>query len=67
MARGVIKKWVQERGFGFIRPENGGEDIFFHFSALREGDQIREGALVIYETGTDKKTGKTKALNVNLS
>jgi len=41
-------------------------DIFFHVSALREGDEIVEGKAVEYQIGVDKKTGKTKAKTVDL-
>ncbi len=48
MPVGSIKRIVSNRGFGFIVPESGGEDVFFHFStlegvnfeALGEGDQV---------------------------
>ena len=66
MLKGKIKKWSEERGFGFIKPDGGGEDVFFHVTALRDGDDIREGASVTYEMGPDKKTGKTKAISVDL-
>lgn len=67
MPTGTIKKWIQDKGFGFITPAEGGPDVFFHESALREGDDIVEGATVTYEAGPDKKTGKTKALSVDLA
>jgi CspA family cold shock protein len=66
MPKGEIKMWNEERGFGFIRPEGGGQDVFFHVTALREGDEIAQGAKVVYEAGIDKKTGKTKAISVDL-
>jgi cold shock protein len=67
MPKGTIKKWNEDRGFGFIKTEDGGQDVFFHASALREGDNIREGATVTYEVGSDERTGKTKAISVDLA
>jgi cold shock protein len=66
MPKGEIKLWNEERGFGFIRPEGGGQDVFFHVTALREGDEMAQGAKVVYEEDIDKKTGKTKAISVDL-
>ena len=42
-------------------------DIFFHVSALQEGDEITEGKAVSFETGPDLKTGKIKAISVDLT
>jgi cold shock protein len=55
------------RGFGFIKPDDGGIDVFFHISALREGDEIIQGKAVQFETGVDPKSGKTKAVSVDLT
>jgi CspA family cold shock protein len=56
----------EEKGFGFIKPDDGGDDIFFHVTALREGDEITQGKAVVFETGPDPKSGKTKAISVDL-
>jgi CspA family cold shock protein len=66
MPVGKIKLWNDDCGYGFIKPDAGGNDLFFHVSALREGDEIVEGAAVTYEMGNDEKTGKAKATSVDL-
>jgi len=67
MPTGKVKMFNEQRGFGFIRPDDGGADIFFHVSALRDGDEISEGKAVNFETGPDSKTGKIKAISVDLA
>jgi cold shock protein len=66
MPTGKIKMFNEGKGFGFIIPDNGGDDIFFHVSALRDGDEISQGKPVSFEMGVDKKSGKTKAVSVDL-
>jgi cold shock CspA family protein len=44
-----------------------GSDIFFYVSALREGDEITQGKAVSFETGPDPKSGKIKAISVDLA
>jgi CspA family cold shock protein len=67
MPTGKIKMFNQDRGFGFIKPDDGGGDVFFHVSALQEGDEIVSGKAVIFEIGSDQKTGKSKAVSVDLA
>lgn len=64
MATGTVKFFNQDKGFGFITPENGGADVFVHVSALQGSVSLRDGQQVSYELGQDRKTGKSKAENV---
>ncbi|WP_426442033.1 cold-shock protein [Bradyrhizobium genosp. P] len=66
MPTGKIKMFNEDKGFGFIKPDDGGGDVFFHISALREGDDIAKDKAVSFEVGVDKKSGKTKAVSVDL-
>ena len=53
MPQGVIKKLVQDRGFGFISGDRG--DVFFHHSTVTDGvfDELQEGQPVEYEMEED--------------
>jgi CspA family cold shock protein len=66
MATGTVKFFNDDKGFGFITPENGGQDVFVHVSALQSGGSLREGDKVSFEVGQDRKTGKSKAENVSV-
>ena len=66
MATGTIKFFNDDKGFGFITPDNGGQDVFVHVSALQGSGSLREGDKVSFEVGQDRKTGKSKAENVSV-
>jgi cold shock protein len=57
MAQGTVKWFSQEKGYGFITPDDGGEDIFVHFSAIEGGGfrSLGEGEKVTYEVGQGQK------------
>lgn len=56
--------WNEERGFGFITPIGGGEDVFVHRSALNEGVTLAVGHAVTYEAIWDERKRKDRAANV---
>jgi len=67
MATGIVKWFNPTKGFGFIQPENGGNDVFVHISALQEAklSTLNEGQRVSYELSTNK--GKTSAVDIKLA
>jgi cold shock CspA family protein len=63
MIKGVLKTWKEDRGFGFISPDDGGKDIFLHISALKGTSRRPVTGDVIYYQSTKDNRGKYKAIN----
>jgi len=61
MLTGVVKHWCEEKGFGFIAPDTGSENIFVHRHALVSSDSLMLGDEVAFETEFDTQKGKWKA------
>ncbi len=53
--RGTVKRWLTGRGYGFIEPDEGGEDIFLHHSELQGVDTVEEGQRVEFDVQTTEK------------
>lgn len=64
---GTVVKYFAEKGFGFIRPEDGGKDVFFHVTRLVEGfpDDLVPMVRVSYDLDYDR-TGKLQATNLRI-
>ncbi|CAK0816139.1 unnamed protein product [Prorocentrum cordatum] len=63
MPKGTVKKFFEDKGFGFITPDDGGDDVFVHRKV--NGDDrtayLEEGDAVRYEVEWDDRKGKYSA------
>ena len=66
MENGTVKFYNDQKGYGFIQPDNGGKDVFVHVTALhRAGIQgLAEGQKVSFDTAEDRRTGKLAVDNI---
>lgn len=64
---GKIIRLISDRGFGFIRAEDGTE-VFFHHTAVQDSifDSMREGGSVEFEMGRDARSNRERAINVRV-
>lgn len=61
--KGTIKKIFYEKGFGFITPDGGAKDVFFHVNDLAEGldfESLKTDDVVTFEMGTSAKGPKAE-------
>ncbi len=63
MTIGTVKWFNPTKGFGFIQPEDGGNDVFVHISAAERAGlhNLTEGQRVSFEVVADRRTGKLAA------
>jgi CspA family cold shock protein len=64
MATGVVKFFNSQKGFGFIQPTDGGQDVFVHISAVERAGMsgLNEGQKLSYDVVSER--GKTAAANL---
>jgi len=60
MIKGTVKFYNDQKGFGFIEPEDGSKDVFVHATALERAGMsgLSEGQKVSFETEVDNRSGK---------
>jgi cold shock protein len=63
MATGTVKWFNSTKGFGFIQPDDGGQDVFVHISAVERAGMrdLAEGQKISFELVRDNKSGKMAA------
>ena len=66
MNKGTVKWFISHKGFGFIQPANGGQDVFVHISAVERAGMgtLNEGQNVSFDIVADRRTGKSAAENL---
>ena len=69
MNTGTVKFYNDQKGFGFIQPDNGGNDVFVHATALERAGMrgLAEGQKVSYDVEADRRSGKESATNLKTS
>ncbi|MBE6447934.1 MAG: cold-shock protein [Alphaproteobacteria bacterium] len=67
MATGTVKWFNNKKGYGFITPDEGEQDVFVHISAVQQAGMrtLREGDKISYELMTER--GKTVAGNLKMA
>jgi cold shock protein len=66
MQTGTVKWFNSQKGFGFIQPDEGGNDVFVHISAVERAGlrSLNEGQKVSFEVVADRRSGKSSADNL---
>ena len=69
MHTGTVKFYNDQKGFGFIQPDNGEKDVFVHATALERAgiNGLREGQKVAFDTQNDPRSGKTAVGTIELA
>ena len=68
MENGTVKFYNDQKGFGFIAPDNGNKDVFVHATALERAGihGLSEGQKLSFDTDIDQRSGKTAVANIQL-
>jgi CspA family cold shock protein len=66
VSMGTVKWFNATKGYGFIQPDDGGNEVFVHISAVERAGlgTLREGQKISYEIVADRRSGKSSADNL---
>lgn len=66
MNMGTVKFYNDQKGFGFIAPDDGGNDVFVHATALERAGMhgLTQGQKVSFDTARDQRSGKIAVNNI---
>ena len=66
---GIVKFYNSQKGYGFIKPDDGGKDVFVHVTAVERSGigVLNEGMRISFETEPDKRGKGPKAVNLEQS
>ena len=69
MTSGTVKFYNDQKGFGFIQPDDGQKDVFIHATALERAGLrgLREGQKVRFDTQNDPRSGKVAVGTIELA
>ena len=69
MTTGTVKFYNTQKGFGFIQPDDGQQDVFVHATALERAgiSGLSDGQKVSFETEVDSRSGKTAVSKIELA
>merc|ERR1712110_1220739 len=60
---GTVKKFFEDKGFGFITPDDGGDDVFIHVKELVNCEALSQGEVVTFDVKWDDRKGKNQGSN----
>ena len=68
LSNGTVKWFNSQKGFGFIAPDDGGNDVFVHITAVERAglSTLNEGQKVSFDLVADRRTGKSAAQNLRV-
>ena len=69
MNTGTVKFYNDQKGFGFIQPDDGSKDVFVHATALERAGMrwLVEGQKVAFDTAENRRSGKIAVNNIHVS
>jgi CspA family cold shock protein len=67
MYTGIIKKWDDDRGYGFIKCDDGSADVFAHVKYMAGLFRPAEGQRVAFEIVLDQRSGRDRAAGIRLA